>query len=130
MTDKIQKTVDIKAPRSRVWQALTDYRQFGQWYPGYEHVRWNVLIEAIQPETLFSFRWHPYALDPDYDYSSETRTLVEFRLEEVAEGTRLTVVESGFEQIPANRRAEAFRMNSHGWEAQMKNIESHVAQPV
>ena len=87
----------------------------------------DVKVERTEAETLFSFRWHPAAVDPRVDYASEPSTLVEFRLEAVAEGTRLTVVESGFDQLPAPRRDEAIRMNSGGWAMQMENIERHVA---
>ncbi|MFY9826473.1 MAG: SRPBCC family protein [Thermoanaerobaculia bacterium] len=145
-TDRIEKNVLLRAPKSRVWRALTNAQEFGTWfrvklesdfavgkdvtgnvtYPGYEHLRFTVTVERMDPEQLFSFRWHPAAVDPQVDYSQEPTTLVEFRLEEVADGTLLTVVESGFDQIPAERRAEAFRMNSGGWATQMENIKSHV----
>ena len=148
MPDKIGKQIDLKAPVSRVWRALTDYREFGEWfrvaiegpfepgkpahghitYPGYEHVVWQVVIQRMDPERLFSFTWHPYAVDPNVDYSKETPTLVEIRLEKTATGTRLTLTESGFEKIPAHRRAEALRMNDGGWTEQMKNIGNYVAQ--
>ena len=128
-------------------RALRDAGEFGTWFgiklegnftpgaridgrvtvPGYEHLPLVLVVEKIEPEHLFSYRWHPYAVDPDVDYSSEPMTRVEFHLDEVAEGTRLTVIESGFDSIPAARRAEAFRMNEHGWEAQINNIERHVA---
>src|SRR5581483_10812397 len=118
MTDRIEKRVELKAPISRVWRALTDYREFGEWfrvnlespfvaghptrgniaYPGYEHLRMEVVVQKIEPERLFSFTWHPYAIDPNVDYSQETPTLVEFRLERTATGTLLTVTESGFEK--------------------------------
>jgi len=148
MPDKIEKQIELKAPVSRVWRALTDYREFGEWfcvaierpfepgkparghitYPGYEHVIWQVVIQQMEPDRLFSFTWHPYAVDPNTDYSNETPTLVEFRLEKTATGTRLALTESGFENVPAHRRAEAFRMNDGGWTEQMKNIENHVTQ--
>jgi len=148
MQNKIEKQIELKAPVSRVWRALTDYREFGEWfrvaiegsfepgkparghitYPGYEHVIWQVVIQQMEPDRLFSFTWHPYAVDPNTDYSNETPTLVEFRLEKTATGTRLTLTESGFENVPAHRRAEAFRMNDGGWTEQMKNIENHVTQ--
>jgi uncharacterized protein YndB with AHSA1/START domain len=148
MTDRIEKHVEIKAPVSRVWRALTDYREFGEWfrvkldgpfvpgqvsrghitYPGYEHVRWEAVVQAIEPERLFSFTWHPYAVDPNTDYSKEAPTLVEFRLEETASGTLLRVTESGFDKVPSHRRAEALRMNEGGWTEQMKNIDRYVAQ--
>jgi len=146
-TDRIEKTVVLRAPRSRVWRALTDAGEFGTWfgvalegefavgeairgqitYPGYEHLTMEVTVEAMEPERLFAYRWHPNAVDPEMDYSAEPTTLVEFRLEEVPEGTRLTVLESGFDRIPAERRAEAFRSNTSGWEAEMESIRKHVA---
>jgi uncharacterized protein YndB with AHSA1/START domain len=87
----------------------------------------DVVVERMDPERLFSFRWHPYAIEPSVDYSSEPTTLVEFRLEDAPGGTRLTVVESGFDRIPAARRAEAYRMNDGGWTEQVRNLERHVA---
>ena len=147
MTDRIEKQIELKAPVARVWRALTDHREFGEWFrvkidgpfvpgevsrghithPGYEHLKWEAVVKAMEPERLFSFTWHPYAIDPKMDYSAEPQTLVEFRLEKTPEGTRLTVTESGFDRIPAGRRAEAFRMNEGGWAQQMKNIEAYVA---
>ena len=146
-TDRIEKQVTLRAPRSRVWRALTTPKEFGTWFgvkldggaftegaavrgrithPGYEHLTMEMLIERIEPERYFSYRWHPYAHDPGVDYSSEPTTLVEFTLDETAAGTLLTVVESGFDRIPAARRAEAFRMNEQGWTQQMENIRGHV----
>jgi len=97
-------------------------------YPGYEHIKWEAVVQKMEPERLFSFTWHPYAIDPKQDYSNETPTLVEFRLEKTATGTLLMLTESGFDKVPNDRRAEAFRMNDGGWTEQMKNIEKHVAQ--
>jgi len=149
MSDRIEKTIELNAPVSRVWRALTDHREFGTWfrvklegpfvpgevshgqitYPGYEHIRWEAVIQKMEPERLFSFTWHPYAIDPNEDYSKEPPTLVEFTLEKTAKGgTLLRVVESGFDKIPVRRRAEAFRMNDGGWTAQVKNIATHVGQ--
>ncbi|HEY3988854.1 MAG TPA: SRPBCC family protein [Acidobacteriaceae bacterium] len=148
MTDRIEKQIELKAPVAQVWRALTDYREFGEWfrvkldgpfvagevsrghitYPGYEHLRWEAMVERMEPERLFSFQWHPYAVDPKVDYSKEPRTLVEFRLEKTPTGTLLRVTESGFEKIPAGRRPEAFRMNDQGWTEQVKNIERYVAE--
>jgi uncharacterized protein YndB with AHSA1/START domain len=145
-TDRIEKKIELKAPPARVWKALTDHKQFGQWfrvnlqspfvpgkptrgnitYPGYEHLVMEVVVQKMEPEKIFSFHWHPYAIDPKVDYSKEPPTLVEFRLEKTAGGTRLTVTESGFDSIPPHRRDEAYRMNSGGWEAQMQNINAHV----
>jgi uncharacterized protein YndB with AHSA1/START domain len=146
--DRIEKQIDLKAPVSRVWRALTDYREFGEWFrvklegpfvvgkvsrgeltfPGYEHLQMEVEVQKIEPERYFSYTWHPYALDPKVDYSQETPTLVEFTLEKSAKGTLLKVTESGFDKIPSARRLEAFRMNENGWGQQLNNIESHVAQ--
>lgn len=145
-TDRIEKDTILKAPRSRVWHALTDAREFGQWFKveldgsfdagkptkgritskGFEHLQFEMQIERIEPEHLFSYRWHPYAVDPKRDYASEPTTLVEFRLDDVPGGTRLRVTESGFDRIPHDRRAEAFRMNDGGWRAQVENIRRHV----
>lgn len=147
MNDRIERRIELKAPVSRVWRALTDYREFGAWFgvkldspfapgqiarghithPGYEHLQWEVVIRDMEPERLFSFNWHPYAVDPNTDYSQETPTLVTFTLEPSATGTSLLVVESGFDRVPDWRRDEAFRMNEGGWTAQMDNIENHVA---
>jgi uncharacterized protein YndB with AHSA1/START domain len=145
-TDHIEKTVVLRAPLSRVWRALADSREFGTWFraaldgpfvagettrghithPGYEHLKMELEVERIEPERLLSFRWHPNAVDPERDYSAEPTTLVEFRLEEVPEGTRLTVIESGFDRIPAARRGEAFRNNAEGWAIQVENVREHV----
>jgi uncharacterized protein YndB with AHSA1/START domain len=147
-TDRIEKEIVVRAPRARVWRALTDAQEFGKWFrvemkdtfapgacakgsilhPGYEHVTFEVQVERMEPEHLFSWRWHPYAVDPKQDYSKEPTTLVVFELEEVPEGTRLKVRESGFDQIPLARRSEAFRMNSDGWAAQVQNIAQYVDQ--
>jgi uncharacterized protein YndB with AHSA1/START domain len=148
METQIKKQIEIAAPVSRVWRALTDYRQFGEWFlvkmdgpfvagkpvggqithPGYEHVRMEIVVKAIEPETLFSYTWHPYSVDPKVDYTKEASTLVEFRLQATAGGTLLTVTESGFENIPSERRAEAFLRNDGGWRQQMKNIEAYVSK--
>jgi uncharacterized protein YndB with AHSA1/START domain len=148
MNNQIEKRIELEAPVSRVWRALTDYREFGQWfrvkldgpfvpgqtargqitYPGYEHVKWEAVVQKMEPERFFSFTWHPYSVDSKIDYSKETPTLVEFRLEKTSNGTLLLLTESGFDKIPGDRRLEAFRRNDGGWTEQMKNIENHVAQ--
>jgi uncharacterized protein YndB with AHSA1/START domain len=144
--DRIEKQIELKAPVSRVWRALTDHKQFGEWFrvridgpfvvgevstgnmtwPGYEHLKWEVVVHAMEPEHYFSFTWHPYANDPKVNYSQEIPTVVEFRLEEIVGGTLLRVVESGFDKIPAARRAEAFRKNYGGWTQQLENIRIYV----
>ena len=148
-TDRIERQVTIAAPRSRVWQALTNAEEFGDWfgcnlkgqkfaagqrtrgpiaYKGYEHMFFDVKVERIEPQHLFSYRWIPYPMDPTIDYSKEEPTLVTFTLEDAAGGgTLLKVVESGFDKVPPGRRLEAFRMNSRGWEGQMNNIVQHIA---
>jgi uncharacterized protein YndB with AHSA1/START domain len=147
-TDRIERSVVINAPRERVWRALSNAEEFGTWfgarlagqaftpgqrargqitYPGYEHLTFDVLVERVEPQDLLSFRWHPAAIDAAVDYSSEASTLVTFTLADApGQGTLLKVVESGFDQLPAERRLEAFRMNSGGWDAQMDNIVRHV----
>ncbi|HVM92623.1 MAG TPA: SRPBCC family protein [Terriglobales bacterium] len=150
--ERIVKQIELKAPLARVWQAITDYRQFGEWfkvkldgpfvegqvstghitYPGYEYVRWEAHVVEMEPERVFSYTWsHPKSMDKanySSDYSKDPKTLVEFRLEKSEKGTRLTLTESGFENIPAEWRAESFRRNDGGWTEQMKNIEKYVAQ--
>lgn len=146
-TDRIERSTLINAPVSRVWRALTNAEEFGGWFgvalkgknfvtgqkvqgnitiPGFEHVVFEALVERMEPEKLFSYRWHPYAVDPAVDYSKEPTTLVEFTLKDTGKGTLLTVVESGFDNIPVARRAEAIRMNTGGWEGQMDNIQKYV----
>jgi uncharacterized protein YndB with AHSA1/START domain len=146
--DRIAKSIYLRAPRSRVWRALTNAKEFGTWfrarfegevkpgarlrgqltYAGYEHVVLEIVIEQMQPESLFSYRWHPNAIDTTHDYSAEASTLVEFHLKEIDGGTQLELIESGFSTIPAARRAEAFRSNSRGWATQLENIERHVQE--
>jgi uncharacterized protein YndB with AHSA1/START domain len=146
MEYRIEKQIELKAPKARVWRALTDHQEFGAWfgvhlerpfvlgevsrghitYPGYEHLKWEARVTRMEPQSVFAFTWHPYAVDPKTDYSHETPTVVEFRLEETAAGTLLHLTESGFEKIPAARQAEAFRMNDGGWSQQMQNIAQHV----
>jgi uncharacterized protein YndB with AHSA1/START domain len=152
MNDSIEKRIELKAPIARVWRALTDYREFGEWfrvkldgpfvpgqvssgqitYPGYEHVKWQAVVQKMEYERLFSFTWpHPKTFekgDKPTDYSKEPTTLVEFRLEKTATGTLLILTESGFDKLPDDRRLEAFRRNDGGWTEQMKNIENYVAQ--
>jgi uncharacterized protein YndB with AHSA1/START domain len=145
-TDRIQKTMILRAPRSKVWRALTDSAQFGEWfqarpdgpftpgrkvrgpitYPGYEHLTFEVTVERVEPERLFSWRWQPGG-DPDID-PAEPTTLVVFELEEIPEGTRLTVTESGFDRIPLARRPQAYRGNDQGWTEQLENIRKYLAR--
>jgi uncharacterized protein YndB with AHSA1/START domain len=146
-TDRIEKKVVLRASRSRIWRAITTVEEFNSWFGvklrgvfapgerlrgpithrGYEHLTLELIVEKLEPERLFSYRWHPYAIKPDVDYSNEPTTLVEFKLEETAGNTELTVVESGFDLVPLARRAEAFRANNEGWAAQLENIARYVA---
>jgi uncharacterized protein YndB with AHSA1/START domain len=145
--DRIEKRVVLRAPRSRVWRAITDPAEFGAWFgmtldgafvagttihgritsPRYGHLTVEMLVERIEPERYFSYRWHRYAIDQKVDYSAEPTTLVEFTLEETLGGTAVTITESGFGRIPLARRAEAFRSNDYGWTAQVGNLERYVA---
>ena len=148
-TDRIERKVLIKATRARVWRAVSDAAEFGSWfgvdfkgktfvagrsvqgkitYPGYEHLTMEVLIDQVVPERLLSWRWHPAAIDPAVDYSHEPTTLVVFELEEVDGGVMLSVVESGLDKIPLERRPTVLRLNSSGWDTQMENVKKHVAK--
>ncbi len=146
-TDRIEKRIVLRASRSRVWRAITTAEEFGAWFrmnidgefaeggtirgrithPGYEHMTLEMLVERIEPERYFSYRWHPNAIDPAVDFSAEPTTLVEFILEDTEGGTAVTIVESGFDRIPLARRAEAFRMNEQGWAGEIKNLERYVS---
>ena len=145
-TDSIEKVIELAAPISRVWRALTDHEEFGQWfqvklegpfevgevsrgritYPGYEHFVWRAVVERMEPESLFSFRWHHNDVHPDKDLAGQPTTQVEFRLAETSNGTRLTITETGFSALPDPRRLEIFRQNSDGWDGQVKSIAAHV----
>ena len=146
--DRIERRVELSVPVSRVWRALADYREFGEWfkvkleepfaagevsrghitYPGYEHLPWEAVVQKMEPERLFSYSWHPYAVGAGVDYSKETPTLVEFQLEKSGNGTVLKLTESGFENLPASRREKAFQMHENGWTEQMQNIERYVSE--
>jgi uncharacterized protein YndB with AHSA1/START domain len=147
-TDRIERKIMLMAPRSRVWRALSSTVEFGRWFgvtmesgsfgvgqrllghvmdPGYEHVVFDVHIERFEPERFLSWRWHPAPVEPGVDYSGESATLVQFELSDAEGGTLLRVVESGFDKVPPNRRVQAFRLNSAGWDQQMENIRKHVA---
>ena len=145
-TDRIEQRLVLRAPRARVWRAIANAEEFGTWFgvkfdgaftegkpirgiitfKAADHTL-EMLVERIDPERYFSYRWHPYAVDPRADYSAEPTTLVEFSLEEVDGGTAVTIVESGFDHIPLARRAEAFRMNTNGWAGQIKKLAQYVA---
>lgn len=148
-TDRIDKQFHVDAPRSRVWRAIADAEQFGTWFrlkldgmfepgarvvghvtiPAYEHLKVEMVIETVEPERYFSYRWHPYPSDPTADYSAEPMTLVEFRLDATASGTTVSISESGFDRLPASRRAEAFRMNESGWTGQSRHLTEYVERP-
>jgi uncharacterized protein YndB with AHSA1/START domain len=148
MPNTIEKEIELKAPVSRVWKALTDYRQFGEWFrvklegpfiagqptagqitwPSYTHVRMESVVQEITPETYFSYTWHPFAMDPAVDYSKEPPTLVELMLTPTATGTHLKVIESGFDKLSPARCGEAFPKNDGGWAQQMGNIDIYVTQ--
>jgi len=145
-TDRIHKEITLSAPQSRVWRAISDSTEFGEWFgvrlegpfrvgeeiggqithPGCDHMAFKAWVERLEPEHSFAFRWHPHAVDPEFDFANEPTTLVEFHLEEAGDGTRLTVTESGFDALPEERRAEFFMRNEGGWTIQMENIRRHV----
>jgi uncharacterized protein YndB with AHSA1/START domain len=157
-TDRIEKEVVLKAPLERVWRAISDAEEFGQWFgvrldgpfvPGASVTgvitpttvdddvakaqepyagqadTWQVV--AVEPKRRLAFRWHPYAVESGADYSREPTTLVEFTLDEVADGVKLRIVESGFDAIPAERRVSAFEANSEGWAAQTELVRKYLA---
>lgn len=146
MTDRIEKSAVLAAPAERVWRALTVPTEFSAWFrveldgpfrpgaisrgrmtwPGYEHLRWEAQVERMEAPRLLSFRWHPYAINPEVDYSDEPMTLVEFRLEPTGPGTRVTVAESGFDALPPHRRSEAMPMIDSGWAHQLRNLGEHL----
>ena len=148
-TDRIEKTVVLRAPRARVWRAISTAAEFGAWFgvalegpfaegttahgrittAGYEHLTMDMQIVRIEPERYFAFRWHPYAVDTAVDYAAQPTTLVEFTIDDSSGSTVLTIVESGFDRLPPERRDEAYRSNEGGWTIQATNIERHVAQP-
>ena len=146
--DRIEKVIELAVPVSRVWHALTDHDAFGSWfrvrldgpfklgvistgrmtYPGYEHYPWRALVERMEHERLFSFRWHDFDEKSDIDIANQPMTLVEFRLEATPGGTRLTITESGFSAIPNPRRLDVLRDNTEGWNIQAQNIAAYVAR--
>ena len=146
--DQIEKIVELAAPVSRVWRAITDHREFGEWfrvrldgpfevgatttgkitYPGHEHVKWVSITEEMDDQRLFAFSWPPSAIDPDTKYDEDAKVLVEFRLEPTEKGTRLTIRETGFLQFTEAKRLEALRSNTEGWNIQAENIAAYVAR--
>ena len=146
MFNAIQKQVVIKGSLSKVWHALVDYQEFGAWfkakfdtpfvkgetsrglltYPGYEDRKIEITIQEMEPELKFSYQWHPYAVDLDYDYTSEEKTTVTFTLTKDGYATILHVKESGFFKLPIGRRLMAYKMNDEGWIIQMENIKKYL----
>jgi uncharacterized protein YndB with AHSA1/START domain len=159
--DRISKKAVFHAPRNRVWQAISNAREFGTWFGlktddsfeegaqvsgtiaptavdqevaalqrPHEGMPFEMTIERIEPQRLFEFLWHPFAIERDRDYSDEPMTLVSFDLEENDDGTQLTITESGFGQLPKDRRAEALKANEDGWEKQLQLIEKYLQRTV
>jgi len=146
-TDRIEKQIVLRAPRSRVWQAIAEADQFGQWFgvkiarpfgegvrvtgqmthPQYEHISFNVTIERMELERVLAWRWH-VLIDAESGSVSEPTTLVEFHLEDIDGGTLLTVTESGFDSMPPEYRDAAYRGNEGGWSQQMVSIERYLAE--
>jgi len=147
-TDRIERQIQLRQPRSRVWRALTDFKEFNAWFgvelegpfkaggrvkgrithKGYEHMTMDIVVERIEPEHAFAWRWHPGAKAPGESFESEPMTLVVFTLEDAPGGTLLKVVETGFDAIPIARRAKALKENEGGWTGQMKAIEAYLAR--
>ncbi|MDB5895114.1 MAG: vanillate O-demethylase oxidoreductase VanB [Rhodoferax sp.] len=145
-TLRFHQEARIDAAPAAVWKALTDARQFGEWFgvrldtvfspgqlavgkmerDGHEHLDFTAKVVRMQPERLFSFRWHPHAEDPSMSGADEPTTLVEFTLDEAQGKTLLTVAESGFERLPARRRHTAFEVNSRGWAQQLDNLQGFL----
>jgi uncharacterized protein YndB with AHSA1/START domain len=158
-SDRIEKKVILHADRKRVWQAISDSKEFGSWFgmkiegpftPGktvlasiatsavdpdsakvaaeFSGLIFPIMVEEVEAERLFTFRWHPHAIERGKDYASEPTTLVTFKLTDVPGGTELTVTESGFDGIPLDRREKAFTSNTHGWEAQLLRIGKYLSR--
>lgn len=147
-TDRIERSIVINAPRERVWRAISNAEEFGSWFgaklngvqftpgqrargqithAGFEHVWFDIEVDRVEPQRLLSWYWHPHAIEAGVDYSGEEPTLVTLTLADAPAGaTLLTVVESGFDKVPPERRVTAFTMNSRGWEFQLQNIARHV----
>jgi uncharacterized protein YndB with AHSA1/START domain len=146
-TDRIEKRAVLDAPRSRVWRAIADSREFGRWFgaafdgpfvagarvparitepEAYAGTPFDVWVERVEPEHLLSFRWHPGEPGPDFDEATAPTTLVELRLTDVPGGCELVIVESGFDAIPQPRRDKALRSNASGWEEQLRRVARHV----
>jgi uncharacterized protein YndB with AHSA1/START domain len=146
MADRIEKSFVVKAPVSRVWEALSDHRQFGQWFrvaldqpyevggrstgqmtePGYEQYKWRAVIEALEPERRLAFRW-VHSDTPEAPKDEDPMTLVEFRLVAKGDATEVTITESGFEALPDAKRGEALRSNAEGWDIQAGNLVDYLA---
>jgi uncharacterized protein YndB with AHSA1/START domain len=146
MADRIERSLELDVPTARVWRALTEHLQISAWFgarfeepfhagktaaatvthPGYEGLTFEINVVARNEPQLFSFEWHPYPIDLNRDYSAERRTLVEFHLRPMSKGTRLTVIETGFDGLPADRAAQAYAGNSEGWDNQLRKIAKHL----
>ena len=155
--DRIEKQITLKAPLTRVWNAISNAHEFGAWFgvtfdgpfvagasirgritpttvdpevaklqEPHAGMPFDITIERIEPPRLFSFRWHPSALDTNTDYSGEPTTLVAFELIAVESGTHLVITESGFDGIPLVRRAQAFTANDGGWTHQARLLEKYL----
>ena len=155
--DRIQKKITLRAPQSRVWQAVSDAKKFGSWFgvdfegpfvagrslhgrmrptevdaevaelqEAHRGKAFDWSVEKIEPESRIVFRWHPFAIEPDVDYSKEPTTQIVFELRTIPEGTELTITESGFSKIPLERRAKAFAANEGGWQYQTKLLEKYL----
>lgn len=158
LADRIEKTILLRAPVARVWQAISDAQQFGTWFgvqfdggfvagarvtgrivptkvdqeiaksqAPHAGKPFEFIVERIEPTQRFSFRWHPFAVEAEIDYTKEPMTLVVFELTQAPAGTMLTISESGFDHIPVSRRARAYAAHEQGWEDQTRLIAKYLA---
>jgi uncharacterized protein YndB with AHSA1/START domain len=147
--DRLERTVQVRAKPARVWRLLTDPHEFGRLFsmrlaqdaftpgdrveteithPAYEGVTGVLVIERVDPESRFCWRWHPNAVERDVDYAAEPMTLVEVHLEPLGEDTEVKVTESGFDRLPEERRASAYEANNRGWAEVLKSLERVVGR--
>ena len=146
MFNVIQKQIVIKSSLSNVWKSLVDYKEFGNWFkatfetpfvkgepsrghitdPGYDHIKIEITIQEMIYESTFSYQWHPFAVDSDYDYSQDEKTTVTFTLTKDGYATILHLKEVGFFKLPQGRRLQSYQMNEEGWGIQMENIKNYL----
>lgn len=148
ITDAIERKVFLRASRKNVWDDITDPKLFAEWFsmdikgtfePGnkitgtvnfkeHEKMIVDAKIDEMVPQKVFSWYWHPFPADPNFDYSKEAMTHISFELKDSPGGTLLTVTESGFDKLSPSRRNETYNANSEGWDMVLKSIEKHFGE--